>query len=54
LAADYGLFSVGEKEREFIPVGVKTDVTKVESEEKAESNKPGEPVKGTVKAASDQ
>jgi hypothetical protein len=53
--------SVGEKEREFIPVGVKTDVTKG-AEEKAEmdskaagdksSNAPSEPAKGTVNLVS--
>ncbi len=59
--------SVGEKERGFIPVGVKTDVTKGESEEKAGKEKaadnkaveskppesrPAEPTKGTVNVSS--
>lgn len=46
--------SVAEKEREFIPVGVKTDVTRGESEEKARESKPGQstPAAGAVRVSS--
>ena len=46
--------SVAEKEREFIPVGVKTDVTKGESEGKAAESKPVQSLstKGAVNVSS--
>ncbi len=47
--------SVAEKERESVPVGVRTDVTKAESGEKVDSKpagKPAEPAKGTVNVSS--
>ena len=49
---------VGEKDREFVPVGVKTDVTKGGEEKQSAANKttnaalPAEPSKGTVNVSS--
>jgi hypothetical protein len=49
--------SVAEKEREFVPVGVKTQVAKSEGEEKSPKEKaagttPAEPTKGSVNVSS--
>jgi hypothetical protein len=50
--------AVGEKDREFVPVSVRTDVTKTEEEEKAAKedkpteSAPAEPAKGTINISS--